>query len=104
MALHDDDNSQEMFRDWRDDEESWDVEEDPELRELTPDDFTTVRCPHCGKLIFEDAALCPYCKHWQMEERLTDKPLWFKITVFVCIAVLAPAVLVLVILWLRGWR
>lgn len=102
MPIYDDDNPGDTSRDFRDDEQSWDVDEDPGSREITPDDFTTVRCSRCKKLIFEDAEQCPYCKHWQMEAHLTGRPLWFKITVFFCIAVMVPGALALLLLWLWG--
>ena len=68
-------------------EESWDFEE-PDARDVVPDDLATVRCSHCRKYIFEDALRCPYCKNLQLEVRADKKPLWYLAAVIFCILVL----------------
>ena len=87
MPIHDDDMPDSPddrdSTDWRWDRDARD--DDIEVRDKTPDDFTTVRCTKCKKLIFEDAIRCPYCKHLQLEEEQTRKPVWFWITVFLCV-------------------
>jgi hypothetical protein len=87
MHIHDeDDDPPDLFR------QSSDASRDdaPDEDEMTaPDDFATVRCTRCRKLIFEDAEQCPYCKHWQAEDERSRKPLWFILTAILCIAMLS---------------
>jgi hypothetical protein len=64
-----------------------------------------VKCVHCGRLMLEDADLCPYCKHWQTDElgRMPRKPLWFVLTVILCVAALS-GVLGISAALMYGWR
>ena len=55
-----------------------DSRDDPDPRDLVPDEMATVRCQNCSKWILEMTARCPYCKQMQME-RASRKPLWFVI-------------------------
>ncbi len=69
--------------------DSWDVVDDaPDHRDIVPDEYTTVRCTRCRKLIFEDSVSCPYCKTIQLEDHRNKRPLWWIITVLLCIGVL----------------
>ena len=45
------------------DSDDRDLPQDIDLVE-NPDDEATVNCPSCGKQIYEDAVLCPYCGQW----------------------------------------
>jgi hypothetical protein len=91
MPIHDDDMpdppDERDSTNWRWDRDARDDDE-IDLRDRAPDDFTTVRCPKCKKLIFEDALRCPYCKHLQLEEERSRKPLWIWITVLLCIGMM----------------
>ena len=91
MPVYDDDETSSFEeprrspRDWRDEDS---LDEGPDVRDMVPDDFTTVRCTQCRKYIFEESIRCPYCKHLQLESEQNRKPLWHWIAVFLCILVL----------------
>lgn len=93
MPTHDDDDFFQGFEESRRPRgggkggDSWDLD-DPDVRDLAPDDFATIRCTHCRKLILEDSIRCPYCKEWQTGAKRNRKPLWFVITAIVCILVI----------------
>ena len=55
-----------------------DSRDEPDPRDLVPDELATLRCQNCGKWILELTHRCPYCKHIQ-EERRSRKPFWFVI-------------------------
>jgi DNA-directed RNA polymerase subunit RPC12/RpoP len=80
MAKIQDDDSSEF------NDDSWSVDDDFDEVDITPDDFITVKCVRCRKLIFEDANQCPYCKHWQLSHEQTRHPLWLRVTAIICIA------------------
>ena len=69
-----------------------DSRDEPDTRDLVPDEMATVRCQSCRKWILEMTVRCPYCKHMQ-EERQSRKPLWFVLMVGVCIIMVILAVL-----------
>ena len=79
MAIEDDDfenyrlGDAQRRRDGEYDEE--DSRDEPDARDLVPDEMATVKCQGCGKWILEMTHRCPYCKHVQ-EERGSRKPLW----------------------------
>lgn len=67
-------------------DDSWDVEDEgPDDRDLVPDEFTTVRCTECRKLIFEDSPFCPYCKCAQIEAHRPRHPRWLIFTALVAL-------------------
>ena len=55
----------------------------------SPDDVETVRCTRCKKHILEDSERCPYCGHYQLADERNRKPLWFVVTVVVCVILCA---------------
>jgi hypothetical protein len=66
---------------------------DADEHEMTaPDDFSTVPCTRCKKLIFEDTEYCPHCKHYQLDNERNRKPLWFILTAILCIVMLSGIV------------
>jgi hypothetical protein len=92
-VFDDDDDSQNAYGygNSRDDHDSWDVaHERPD--DIVPDELDTVRCGNCRKMIFEDSVRCPYCKHLQLEDERNRKPLWFVITVVLCILAMTGVV------------
>ena len=101
MPVHDDDDdSPDLFRHSR----SHSHDDDADEHEMTsPDDFSTVKCTRCRKLIFEDTEYCPYCKHYQLEDERNRKPLWFVLTAILCIAMLS-GVVTLLLLGKFPWR
>jgi RNA polymerase subunit RPABC4/transcription elongation factor Spt4 len=83
--------------DGEDDGESWrspgddSFDESPDEKDQDGEDAVT--CAHCGRTISDQADLCPYCKRWQSDERTRErKPLWFVVTVAICVAALTGAV------------
>ena len=69
-----------------------DDHDDPDSRDLVPDDLATLRCQKCRKWILETTERCPYCHHWQARSRF-NKPLWFMATAIACIALMAIAII-----------
>ena len=68
--------------------------------EDAPDDLDTLgsedaasvdvkACPYCGKGIYEQAEVCPYCKSYISAEDAppSRKPLWIVIGVVACLSV-----------------
>jgi RNA polymerase subunit RPABC4/transcription elongation factor Spt4 len=95
MRVHDDDDAGDA---WRDDS----FDEDPDHRDISDED--SVRCVHCGRYIHADADICPYCRMWQTDEvRDSGKPLWFVLTVILCVAAISGALAVGIAL-MYGWR
>ena len=93
MAIQDaDDDEPDLFRHSPSDSRD-DYADEHEM--TSPDDFTTVKCTRCGKLIFEDTECCPYCRHYQPEDERNRKPMWFVLTAIVCIAMLSGVVALL---------
>ncbi|MGN6370558.1 MAG: hypothetical protein ACTHN5_20085 [Phycisphaerae bacterium] len=81
MAVEDDDFENYRLGDAqrrRDGDFGDDSRDEPDARDLVPDELATVRCQHCRKWILELTHRCPYCKHIQ-EERGSRKPFWFVI-------------------------
>lgn len=102
MPIHDEDNDPpDLFRRSRNQSR----DEDADEHEMTaPDDFSTVPCTRCRKLIFEDTERCPYCKHYQLEEERNRKPLWFTLTaiiLFICFSGVLALLLIGKLLWHR---
>ena len=51
-------------------------------------DDDLVPCPYCGKLVYDGAEVCPYCKSYLSAEDAppSRKPVWLTVGVLVCIA------------------
>jgi hypothetical protein len=48
----------------------------------------TVPCPYCGKVLYEQAELCPHCHSYiSQEDAPSHKPLWILIGVVVCLVI-----------------
>lgn len=82
-AFEDDDvedyRSDDTGRAWgADQNDEWD---DPDERDLAPDEMDTVRCTRCRKWIIGDSVRCPYCKELQLADLQNRKPFWFVIAV-----------------------
>lgn len=89
-------------RRWADDE--WDAEDDYpawdddfDADQDDDDDDVTVPCPHCRRLIHEDAERCPYCERYLSEEEpgFSPKPWWVLLGAFLSLYV--------VYRWIVGW-
>ncbi|HET6325991.1 MAG TPA: zinc ribbon domain-containing protein [Planctomycetaceae bacterium] len=59
-------------------------DEDDDVEDYA-DEPATIRCPHCGKEVFDDAEQCPACGSWFVRDRhrLTGRPSWFVVLGFV---------------------
>jgi zinc-ribbon domain len=58
-----------------DDDEDWD------------DDETTMPCPHCREMVYDDAELCPHCGlYLSREDAPYRKPWWVVAGVVACLA------------------
>lgn len=66
------------------DRDDWSEDDEGEDRS---DDNATVPCPFCGREIYDDAELCPYCKNYiSLEEApRSRKPLWIIVGAIVCL-------------------
>ncbi len=62
--------------------DEWD---DPDERDLAPDEMAMVRCTNCRKWIIEETVRCPYCKMMQLEGPHHGKPFWFVIALALAI-------------------
>lgn len=73
-----------------------DVRDMPAVRDMNAgddDSVDTEPCPFCHKPVYEQAEVCPHCRHYLSAEEIhTRKPLWFIITAIVCL-------LLIVLLW-----
>jgi predicted nucleic acid-binding Zn ribbon protein len=51
---------------------------------------STTPCPHCGKLIDDDAVRCPQCGQYLSKEDAPNspKPAWILVGVAVCILII----------------
>ncbi|MCL2646617.1 MAG: zinc-ribbon domain-containing protein [Phycisphaerales bacterium] len=67
------------------------------------DDAETIRCTRCGKYILEDSERCPYCGHYQLADEHNRRPLWFILTVILCILLIGSG-LIFGLLELLPWR
>ncbi|HUO09737.1 MAG TPA: hypothetical protein VM008_15625 [Phycisphaerae bacterium] len=96
MAVDDDDfenyrlGDAQRRRDGEYDED--DSRDEPDPRDLVPDEMATVRCQDCGKWILEMTHRCPYCKHLQ-RDRSSRKPFWFMIAMGLAIIVMILMIL-----------
>ena len=46
----------------------------------------TVRCPYCGKAVYEQAEVCHHCKSYlSIEDRPPRKPTWVVVAVLLCL-------------------
>jgi hypothetical protein len=86
MPYHEEDEDEEEDRDLpqaadMDDEDSAEGDED------------LVRCPYCGKSIYDGAEVCPYCKSYVSAEDAppSRKPVWLIVGVAVCIVLVVLA-------------
>ena len=51
------------------------------------DEVDTHRCPHCRKMVYEQAEVCPHCGSYiGVEDAPPRKSWWFVITVLLCLA------------------
>jgi hypothetical protein len=97
MAVEDDDfenyqlGDAQRRRDGEYDED--DSRDDPDPRDLVPDELATIRCQHCRKWILELTHRCPYCKQLQLE-RTSRKPFWFVVALAMAIVVAVLLILV----------
>lgn len=70
-----------MYRgeDFADDEYAEDDWEAPEPDERDEDELDTLPCPACGRQIYEEADVCPFCGEYVTHSTsvLAGKPLWF---------------------------
>ena len=63
------------------DRDAWDEGED--------DDDTLMPCPHCGRMIYDDAEQCPKCgKYVSREDAPRSRPWWVVAGVLVCLYVM----------------
>jgi hypothetical protein len=48
------------------------------------DEEPVIRCPNCGKEVFDDAEQCPACGHWMVADRspMSGGPSWLLILGF----------------------
>ena len=67
------------------------------------DDDDTVRCTRCKKYILEDSVRCPYCGHYQLDDQQNRRPLWFILTVILCV-LLIGGYLLLGLLRIIPWQ
>jgi predicted nucleic acid-binding Zn ribbon protein len=79
-----------------DDEEELGDSELPDAADMDDSDSTDIEaCPICGKQIYEQSQVCPYCGNFVSPGRSRSrKPLWIVVGVIVCLAVVF-------FLWLR---
>jgi hypothetical protein len=67
----------------------WD-DEDDEVDELPDEDEeSTIPCPYCERLIYEDAERCPYCERYISREDAPPerKPWWIILGTVLCLYV-----------------
>jgi len=83
------------YDEWDDDDRDWsehayDEDRDDEFDGVDEDedDDETVPCPHCRRLVYEDAERCPHCGSYLSREDAPReaKPLWVVATVLVVLA------------------
>ena len=101
MHIHEDDDEDDTSRQCpRQRADSSD--EDPDARDISDEDF--VKCVHCGSYIHADADMCPYCAMSQTDEKQkSPKPLWFVLTVVLCVTALSGALAVGIAFMYRWW-
>ena len=63
---------------------------DPSDQDAEDDDATpTIECCNCGKEIYESAEFCHHCgKYLSQEDSPSHHPLWYKLGVILCLAIL----------------
>ena len=63
--------------------DSSDMDQNPD----NDDSVDTVDCPNCGKQIYDQAAICPFCRNHVVvgSHRYHRKPLWFVLAAIVCL-------------------
>lgn len=69
---------------WNDDDDDLD---DDESEGSYDDQEITIPCPHCGRDVVEDVAMCPYCENFIAAEDRTrsSRPLWITLTIILCL-------------------
>ena len=73
---------------WSDADDDLDDAEYPEEPDESEDDDPTVACPHCRRLIYDDAERCPECgKYLSREDTPWRRPWWLLLGVGLCLAV-----------------
>ena len=88
-------------RDDEDDEEEGGDWEDPAPADVDDDDGDddnegeTVPCPDCGRPVYEEADVCPYCGSFILRDARARHPRWVLATVLALLAAMA--------LGLLGW-
>jgi predicted nucleic acid-binding Zn ribbon protein len=77
----------EQWNDWEADDSSDEVDEWDD--ETSEDDPQIVPCVHCGEEVLEDAEKCHRCGEYLTDSELNNprKPLWFVITVLICLVI-----------------
>jgi hypothetical protein len=85
------------------DEQAWDdpdaldeaeLPDEADLDDSEDDSTDTLPCPHCGRLIFEQAEMCPYCGHFVSgHHAAARKPLWIVLGVIAAVVGLLAYVL-----------
>ena len=61
--------------------------DDEDLEDWDDDDDTTMPCPHCRAMIYDDAERCPNCGLYLSGEDATHrKPWWVVAGVVACLA------------------
>src|SRR5947207_15787220 len=90
MPVHDDEDF-ESADNADDDQDAPASKDDPSEADVSDDDDAeTVRCPYCGKPIYERAELCPYCKSYISDEDAPRRhPRWIWAGVVCCLIAVA---------------
>ena len=70
-----------------DDKEELDDSEFPDHSDVDDSESTDIEsCPMCGKLIYEQAEVCPHCGNFISAEHARHrKPMWIVIGVILCL-------------------
>jgi len=53
------------------------------------DETETICCPNCQEEIYEEAAQCPYCGSYVLEEQFPSKPPWVILTAILLLVLMA---------------
>ncbi len=49
------------------------------------DGVDTVKCPKCGRQVYEEAEQCHYCGHWIDRQHRARLPMWVIVTAVICL-------------------